>query len=775
MFRPARTRRLLGVLPLTLAIALGTQGLTAPAQAVPVLTPEDDPLIIGVPRLGGPLSVIAGEYSSDPDDLEYQWYADGLPVGADLPIYRPTADDVAKTMTVAVTATLASAEVTTVATASTPVRNGGTVTAWGRNDHGQARVPGELHGRTVTEVAAGSDHSLALTAEGGIVAFGSDSYGETDVPAGLAGKNVIAIDSRAYDSIALADDGTVAVWGPGWGGQGTVPSSLDGQEVVAVAAGTNHYLALASDGTLTAWGLGAHGQASVPAHLAGKEVVAIAAGSDHNLAITSDGVLTAWGSNSHQQTTVEAVVAGETVVAAAGGSAHSLAVTGDGAVTGAGWDEHGQSTVPSRLDGRPVVAVAGGWWHSLALLSDGSLDAWGASENGQATIPAGLADRPVSAIAAAGQHSLALVPSLSVAAPTIAGTAQVGQTLTATAGTITPSPDSISYTWRADGVAIAGADQATYTLTPAEAGARITVTTTATGPGHAPTSATSAPTAAVATVPFTTVPTPAIAGTAQVGQTLTAVAGTFVPTPGAIGYAWHADGVAIAGADRATYTLTAAEAGAEITVTTTATKAGYAAATETSLPVGPVADRPVAGAAPRLTLTAETTRLRRGQGTRLTWAATGATTVRATGRWRGTRNPRGTLAIEPRRLGTAVYRLTATNEHGTTTAQVAVTVTRPARTLPVRVVGHQHGGGDRVRVVARLASGERYTIRVGSRVVARGIAPRRGSAPTGVSVRRTVTLPRATRERQYRIRVIGATSDRRGSTTVRVGATTDLR
>ena len=65
--------------------------------------------------------------------------------------------------------------------------------------------------------------------------------------------------------------------------------------------------------------------------------------------------------------------------------------------------------------------------------------------------------------------------------PSISGTAQVGETLTATNGTWDgiPAP-TYSRQWKADDADISGATGTTYELTEAEEGASITVTVTAT-------------------------------------------------------------------------------------------------------------------------------------------------------------------------------------------------------------------------------------------------------------------------------------------------------
>ncbi len=64
--------------------------------------------------------------------------------------------------------------------------------------------------------------------------------------------------------------------------------------------------------------------------------------------------------------------------------------------------------------------------------------------------------------------------------PAITGTAQVGQTLTASTGTWTGTPTiTYTYQWRADGMPIAGADESTYVPVTADEGKVITVRVTA--------------------------------------------------------------------------------------------------------------------------------------------------------------------------------------------------------------------------------------------------------------------------------------------------------
>ena len=171
------------------------------------------------------------------------------------------------------------------------------------------------------------------------------------------------------------------------------------------------------------------------------------------------------------------------------------------------------------------------------------------------------------------------------AAPTIAGTAQDGQVLSATNGTWTNSPTSYTYAWSqcdasgASCTAIATATAATYTAVTADVGHTLRVTVTAKNANGSGT-ATSAASAVVSdkTAPTpTTVPT--ISGTPAVGSTLTASQGTWSGSPTSVAFAWLRcdasgnDCATISGATAPTHVLTPADAGATLRVSVTATNA----------------------------------------------------------------------------------------------------------------------------------------------------------------------------------------------------------
>ncbi|MGI8569409.1 MAG: hypothetical protein ACR2KT_10230 [Methylocella sp.] len=150
--------------------------------------------------------------------------------------------------------------------------------------------------------------------------------------------------------------------------------------------------------------------------------------------------------------------------------------------------------------------------------------------------------------------------------PTISGTAQVGQTLTATTGTWTHSPTSFTYQWNRAGTAISGATAASYVPVTGDIGNTPTVSVVATNASGSSSPATSAPTVAVIDIIPANSSVPTISGTAQVGQTLTATTGTWTHNPTSFTYQWNRAGTAISGATAASYVPVTGDIGNTLTV-----------------------------------------------------------------------------------------------------------------------------------------------------------------------------------------------------------------
>jgi hypothetical protein len=125
-----------------------------------------------------------------------------------------------------------------------------------------------------------------------------------------------------------------------------------------------------------------------------------------------------------------------------------------------------------------------------------------------------------------------------------------------------------------------------YTLTPDDAGKKITVKVTGAKVGYA--SVTKSKSTTKVAAGTLTAATPKIKGSAKVGATLTASVGTWKPAPVTLKYQWLRNGKAIKGATRASYLLTASDKGKKITVKVTGSKPGFKAASKTSKKTGKV-------------------------------------------------------------------------------------------------------------------------------------------------------------------------------------------
>ena len=331
----------------------------------------------------------------------------------------------------------------------------GRVWTWGDNawgqlgqpDAGRALRPRPVGGISRAVAVAASWHTLALTADGQVFAWGRNTFGQLGngrfgieekepSPVRVAGlADVVAIAAGWDHSLALTRSGTVYAWGSrshGQLGDGVretgrpiaTPQPVPVlQDVVAIAAGGQHSLALRKDGTLFAWGSNWNGQlgngklkagahCSVPQPVLGPDgkaalskVTAISAGGLHSAAVTRDGQVFAWGYNGTGQIPTGArggfwddkgprdvplpaaaqlegskkktAPAAGLVVAA--GYESTYALTGAGGVLAAGWSLYGElgsgssganrDTLGPVLTGRPLVwekPSPGTWRPSLA-------------------------------------------------------------------------------------------------------------------------------------------------------------------------------------------------------------------------------------------------------------------------------------------------------------------------------------------------------------------------------------------------------------------------
>jgi alpha-tubulin suppressor-like RCC1 family protein len=290
----------------------------------------------------------------------------------------------------------------------------------------------------VAAIAAGGNHSCAVTGKGGVKCWGNNSGGALGTgttisyvrrPADVTGlksavKAIVVGNGFNLKTCALTRAGGVKCWGEidfGGLGNGSTARSPKPVDVVglrsgvgAISIGGVQICAITSAGGAKCWGTntgGALGTGSTtsqgtPADVSGltSGVKAIAAGGGHTCALTSGGGVKCWGSNTRGQlgngsttgTFLTGVdVAGLTsgVKAIAAGTNHTCALTSSGGVKCWGWNQDGQLGNGSTADSRTPVDVAGltggvraitaGGNHTCAITSSGKAKCWGSNRFGQ--------------------------------------------------------------------------------------------------------------------------------------------------------------------------------------------------------------------------------------------------------------------------------------------------------------------------------------------------------------------------------------------------------
>ncbi len=235
---------------------------------------------------------------------------------------------------------------------------------------------------------------------------------------------------------------------------------------------------------------------------------------------------------------------------------------------------------------------------------DGS-DIAGATGSAYTLAPADVGQSITCAVSAANDLGVSLpvlsaatvpaaLPPLGVpvdtALPSISGVAQAGQTASCSPGYWTGDPTSYAYSWQLDGANIPGATGATYTLAAADVGHAVTCAVTAANGLGISVPAVSLPVLPV-TPPGLPIPVfttaPAIAGSPQLGQTVTCSQGTWTNDPTSYVYSWQRSGATIPGALSATYTLASGDVGQAITCAVSAVNSAGSSLPVGSLPIVP--------------------------------------------------------------------------------------------------------------------------------------------------------------------------------------------
>ncbi|CAG9931999.1 RCC1 domain-containing protein [Candidatus Nitrotoga arctica] len=234
-------------------------------------------------------------------------------------------------------------------------------------------MPGHAVESSVVSIAAGYDHTCALTTAGGVKCWGNNESGQL-------GNNSTTNSLKPVDVVGLASG------------------------VVAIAAGYRHTCALTTAGGVKCWG-----ELYEPLHYNGVKhltpvdmpdltsgAVAIVTGGAYTCALTTTGGVKCWGVYSPLLATtpevyVKDINSGMTAITA--GFFHTCGLTTAGGVKCWGVNHDGQlgdnsSTehlTPVDVTGLPsgAAAITAGWAHTCALTTAGGVKCWGDNFYGQ--------------------------------------------------------------------------------------------------------------------------------------------------------------------------------------------------------------------------------------------------------------------------------------------------------------------------------------------------------------------------------------------------------
>ena len=286
----------------------------------------------------------------------------------------------------------------------------------------------------VAPISAGDYHTCALTTASGVKCWGGNSKGQlgdnstTDrlTPVDVVGlsSGVVAIAAGEQHTCALTTAGGVKCWGwnaSGQIGDGTTTDSWTPVDVVglssgvaAISAGSSglYTCALTTAGGGKCWGnntLGELGdntttQRNSPVDVVGLSsgVAAIATEGGHTCALTVAGGVKCWGGNNcgqigdntttdrHAPVDVVGLSSGVTAISAGGAT---CVLTTAGGVKCWGLNANGQigdNTTINRLTPVDVVglssgvaAISAGYYHTCALIAAGGVKCWGRNDYGQ--------------------------------------------------------------------------------------------------------------------------------------------------------------------------------------------------------------------------------------------------------------------------------------------------------------------------------------------------------------------------------------------------------
>ncbi|MDR0432933.1 MAG: hypothetical protein LBH48_06470 [Bifidobacteriaceae bacterium] len=509
-----------------------TRELTGLAIPLAHFTVTTEPTVTGTPEVGGTLTANPGVWTPTPT-LAYQWLRDNAPIaGATADTYPVTADDLGTTLTVRITATAPGVETLT--------RQPGGVTV-------------QLQRFTVS-----NEPAITGTPQvGSTLSLNPGTWNPTPTFTyeWLRGGIPVSGATGASYSLTAADAGTTISARVTGTAPGVEPSTRQAPGVAVP--------------------LGQFNVTTNPS-LSGTPNVGSTLTLNPGVWAPSATLTYEWLRNGAPIDGVTSTT--YTLVAADAGATIAVRVTG----TGAGMESASRVT--------PGVSVpAGGGGGGGGDDNGGGGGGGGGDDNGGGGGGGGGGGQPPQDPQQVpqlpkdiqwGQVQVQVPGGVATVFLGIAGTARVGQTLTARVVTASTAAITYGYQWLRSGKAISGATKAKYKLVAKDRKKRVAVRLTATPAAGGTQASVLAPSKLIKIGVLKTT-RPKITGTVRVGRTLKAnatkwTAGTKKK------YQWYRGSKKIAGATKAKYRVKAADRGRKLTVKVKGTKSGFKAVTRAS-------------------------------------------------------------------------------------------------------------------------------------------------------------------------------------------------
>ena len=175
------------------------------------------------------------------------------------------------------------------------VTSDGNLYLWGNGNMADIKLRSKYEGK-IAKVALTENEYIALLTDGTVAYTGYKDKNSpfAKIPTELKGKTVVDIASTSKSVAAITEDGQIVVWGNATKGEANVPELP--ARPVHLYGGRYHYTALLENGDVVSWGNNKYGQIDVPDAVAhGGSVERIFVSNYQNYALDSNGKLHCWG------------------------------------------------------------------------------------------------------------------------------------------------------------------------------------------------------------------------------------------------------------------------------------------------------------------------------------------------------------------------------------------------------------------------------------------------------------------------------------------------